>query len=113
MGAGLFYEGLLFAREQRLPVVAVAVTAGDAPPLFDAGIPAYSADGKDILDVYRWTRQAAEEARSGGGPRMVHLRLWKPEEDPVERYRKVLQLEGLMDEGEQRAIEASARGGRA
>jgi pyruvate dehydrogenase E1 component alpha subunit len=88
-------------------------------------------DGNDVLAVYRTVQQAAEKARSGGGPTLVEAltyrigphstsddpRRYRPEDvvepwrlkDPIQRFEKLLRLQGLLDDAavERTVAEAS------
>jgi pyruvate dehydrogenase E1 component alpha subunit len=76
-------------------------------------------DGTDVLTVYREAHRAIEQARNGGGPTLLELvtlrmeghavhddAFYVPRElleaydrkDPIERYRRWLKAEGLLDE---------------
>ncbi len=79
------HEGLNFAAVQNLPVVFVLQnnqvalgtradqhSVGDLRALPDSyGIPSWSCDGNNLLDVYAATRLAADRCRAGKGPAMV------------------------------------------
>ena len=84
------------------------------------GMPGVRVDGNDVLAVYRVTREAAERARSGGGPTLIEALTYRvgphttaddasryrdDEEverwrtfDPIERYRTWLMASGHADE---------------
>ena len=84
------------------------------------GMPGVRVDGNDVLAVYRVTREAAERARSGGGPTLIEALTYRvgphttaddasryrdEEEverwrtfDPIERYRTWLVTAGHADE---------------
>ncbi|HET6680428.1 MAG TPA: thiamine pyrophosphate-dependent dehydrogenase E1 component subunit alpha [Gemmatimonadaceae bacterium] len=85
------------------------------------GIPGERADGNDVLAVYDVTRRAVERARRGEGTSMVELMTyrrkghaehdnqsyvpageierWERENDPLDRYARVLQDEYGVSEG--------------
>lgn len=86
---GDFYEGLVFASVQRLPVVVIIENnqyaystptskqsllknLADKSKAF--GIPGYVGDGNDVLEVYEITKQCVEEARAGKGPQLVEFK---------------------------------------
>jgi len=95
------------------------------------GMPGVAVDGNDVLAVYRATREAVERARSGGGPTLIEAITYRQEghsssddptryrdaevhaawmeKDPVRRYRNFLELEGLVTEEMDRAIENEAK----
>ena len=84
------------------------------------GFPGVRVDGNDVLAVVKVTREAAERARSGGGPTLIEAMTYRmdahstaddatryrtPEDvaawkelDPIERYARYLQREGTIDE---------------
>lgn len=86
------------------------------------GIPGYFVDGQDILAVFSVMQQAAEEVRSGKGPVLVEcltyrigthssadddsryrpreeVDLWR-NRDPITRFERFLERQGLMPTGE-------------
>jgi pyruvate dehydrogenase E1 component alpha subunit len=96
-------------------------SAGDhRPPRAAAyGFDGVVVDGTDVLAVYREAKRAIEKAREGGGPTLIEsvtLRMeghavhddafYVPREmleqwsrrDPIERYRRWLKEQGLLDE---------------
>jgi TPP-dependent pyruvate/acetoin dehydrogenase alpha subunit len=82
---GAVHEGLNLAAVLRVPAIFVLQNnqvalgtrleqhqVGDFQAWGAAyGIPLATADGNNVLDVYAATRQAAERARSGGGPTLL------------------------------------------
>ncbi|MBS7531233.1 pyruvate dehydrogenase (acetyl-transferring) E1 component subunit alpha [Hazenella sp. IB182353] len=85
--------------------------------------PGYRVDGNDVLAVYDVTKRAIERARRGEGPTLIEavtyrkgshttaddarryrpqaeVDEWIKERDPIARYRKLLVLDGLLDERE-------------
>jgi pyruvate dehydrogenase E1 component alpha subunit len=83
------------------------------------GFPGVRVDGNDVLAVYAVTREAAERARSGGGPTLIEamtyrmgahstaddasryrdeaeVEAWR-DRDPIERYRRHLLGRDLVD----------------
>ena len=76
------------------------------------GIPGVRGDGNDVVESYRLTREAVDRARAGGGPTLVELMTyrrkghaehdnqsyvpageidrWARENDPLDRYSRVL-----------------------
>lgn len=95
------------------------------------GMPGVAVDGNDVLATYRATREAVDRARAGGGPTLVEAITYRQEghsssddptryrdaaihaewmtKDPIDRYRKYLQLEGLIDTTLDAEIEASVK----
>ncbi|MGH3105056.1 MAG: thiamine pyrophosphate-dependent enzyme [Gaiellaceae bacterium] len=83
---GSFHEGANFAAVMRAPVILFcnnngwaistplsAQTAAEtlADKAVGYGMPGVRVDGTDVLAVYEATREAAERARSGGGPTFI------------------------------------------
>lgn len=81
------------------------------------GFEGFQVDGNDVLAVYRVVREAVDRARAGGGPTLIEavtyrleghsssddptryrdekeVQEWK-KRDPIERFRKYLEREGL------------------
>lgn len=124
---GAFHEGINFAAVQRCPLVVVVENNGyaystptsrqcAAERLADKaagyGIPGVRADGNDVLEVYRVTREAVDRAREGGGVTLLELMTyrrkghaehdnqsyvpdgeidrWAAENDPLDRYAAAL-----------------------
>jgi len=120
---GAFHEGINFAAVQRCPLVVVvenncyaySTPTGKqcaAERLVDKaagyGIPGTRADGNDVLEVYRTTREAVDRARRGEGTSLLELMTyrrkghaehdnqsyvppgeierWARENDPLDRY---------------------------
>jgi 2-oxoisovalerate dehydrogenase E1 component alpha subunit len=94
------------------------------------GFPGIRVDGNDVLAVYAVTREAAERARSGGGPTLIEamtyrigshstaddasryrgdaeVEAWRAR-DPIERYRRWLLGGDLIDEAWVGEVEAAA-----
>ena len=84
------------------------------------GFPGIRVDGNDVLAVYRVTNEAAERARSGGGPTLIEamtyrigphstaddasryrdleeVERWRTR-DPIDRYRRYLTDAGIADD---------------
>ena len=89
---GAFHEGINFAAVQRCPLVVVVENNGyaystptsrqcAAERLADKaagyGIPGLRADGNDVLEVYRVTREAVDRAREGGGVTLLELMTYR------------------------------------
>ncbi|WP_431972250.1 pyruvate dehydrogenase (acetyl-transferring) E1 component subunit alpha [Nocardia sp. bgisy134] len=94
------------------------------------GMPGVQVDGNDVLAVLAVTRQAVARARSGGGPSFIEALTyrmgphttaddptryrsaaeteeWK-RRDPIDRVRRLLAREGLLDEDWERRVAAHA-----
>jgi TPP-dependent pyruvate/acetoin dehydrogenase alpha subunit len=86
---GDFYEGLVFASVQRLPVVVIIENnqyaystptskqsllkdLADKAEAF--GIPGVVGDGNDVLEVYEITKKCVEDARAGKGPQLIEFK---------------------------------------
>ncbi len=124
---GAFHEGINFAAVQRCPLVVIVENnryAYSTPTELQCaaerladkaagyGIAGIRADGNDVLEVYRVTRDAVERARRGEGVTLVELMTyrrkghaehdnqsyvpdgeierWARENDPLDRYVKAL-----------------------
>jgi pyruvate dehydrogenase E1 component alpha subunit/2-oxoisovalerate dehydrogenase E1 component alpha subunit len=133
---GAFHEGINLAAVQRCPLVVIVENnryAYSTPTeqqcaaerLADKaagyGIPGARADGNDVLEVYRLTREAVDRARRGEGVTLLELMTylrkghaehdnqsyvpdgeierWAAENDPLDRYMKLLtEVEGFASE---------------
>jgi pyruvate dehydrogenase E1 component alpha subunit/2-oxoisovalerate dehydrogenase E1 component alpha subunit len=124
---GAFHEGINFAAVQRCPLVVIVENNGYAYSTPTAkqtaaasfvdkaigyGIPGVRADGNDVLEAYRVTKDAVQRARSGGGTTLVEMMTyrrkghaehdnqsyvppgeiehWASTNDPLDRYEQVL-----------------------
>jgi pyruvate dehydrogenase E1 component alpha subunit len=89
---GAFHESLNMAALWQLPLVVIVEnnrfgmgTAWErASSLYDISqkasayaMPSAIADGMDILDMYRVTKEAVDRARSGGGPTLIEARTYR------------------------------------
>jgi len=120
---GAFHEGINFAAVQRCPLVVIVENnhyaystptekqcAADrlADKAAGYGIPGVRADGNDVVEVYRTTREAVDRARRGEGVTLIELMTyrrkghaehdnqsyvpageidrWARENDPLDRY---------------------------
>ena len=143
---GAFHEGINFAAVQRCPMVVVIENNGyaystptnrqtAAARLVDKaigyGVPGVRADGNDVLEVYRVTKDAVEHARMGGGVTLLELMTyrrkghaehdsqsyvppgelehWAATNDPIDRYVTRLTAEFGVDAGELTAIDDEVR----
>ncbi|HEX5034599.1 MAG TPA: thiamine pyrophosphate-dependent enzyme, partial [bacterium] len=134
---GDFHEALNFAGVYRTPNLFICQnnqwaisTAREAQTLSTTlaqkalayGFPGLQVDGNDVLAVYAATREAADRARSGGGPALlecltyrlgVHttsddpsryrreseVEAWRSK-DPILRFEKYLLAKGILQEGD-------------
>jgi pyruvate dehydrogenase E1 component alpha subunit/2-oxoisovalerate dehydrogenase E1 component alpha subunit len=124
---GAFHEGINFAAVQRCPLVVIVENNGYAystptskqtaarsfaDKAIGYGIPGVRADGNDVLEAYRVTREAVARARGGEGVTLIELMTyrrkghaehdnqsyvpdgeierWATTNDPLDRYAKVL-----------------------
>ncbi len=128
---GDWYAGINFAAVQGAPAVFIAennfyaisvdLSHQTAAPIYQKamafGIPGYLVDGMDVLASYYVVREAIEQARLGGGPSLVELRVYRygphssadddtryrPREeveawrrrDPIPRFRRFLERQGI------------------
>ena len=89
---GDFHEACNFAGVHKLPVIFNIVNNGYAisVPLdkqlgnhntadraIGYGMPGYSIDGNDVLEVYKVFKEAVERARNGEGPTMIETRTYR------------------------------------
>jgi len=94
------------------------------------GIPGRTVDGMDVLAVFEAASEAGERARAGGGPTLLEcvtyryrghsksdrqryrtreeVARWRAQ-DPIERLRRLLEEQGLVQPGEFDALAAAAR----
>lgn len=143
---GDFHAGINFAGVQGAPIVfacennryAISVdyhkqTASEtiAAKAEAYGMPGYLVDGMDVLASYFVMKEAVERARSGHGPALVELTVyrygphssadddsryrpkdeveaWK-KRDPLKRFERFLQRRGLWDEGWAEDLAASIK----
>ncbi|MDD5542609.1 MAG: thiamine pyrophosphate-dependent dehydrogenase E1 component subunit alpha [Acidobacteriia bacterium] len=89
------------------------------------GIPGETIDGNDVLKVYSTTKKAVERARKGGGPSLIECETFRMKghaehddakyvpsqlvaewrkKDPLARFEKYLQENGLMTPTEQQTV---------
>jgi TPP-dependent pyruvate/acetoin dehydrogenase alpha subunit len=143
---GAFHEGLNLAAVQRCPLVVIVENNGYAystptsrqtaatsfaDKAVGYGIPGLQADGNDVLEVFRVTRDAVERARSGGGVTLIELltyrrkghaehddqsyvpageiERWASTNDPIDRYVARLTGEFGVDAAELASLEERAR----
>jgi 2-oxoisovalerate dehydrogenase E1 component alpha subunit len=145
---GDFHAGINFASVQGAPIVfacqnnryAISVdyhkqTASEniAVKAKAYGMPGYLVDGMDVLASYFVMKEAIERARSGHGPALVELTVYRygphssadddsryrPKEeverwkrrDPIMRYRRFLERRGLWDEAWEEELQATLKEG--
>ncbi|GAA2008605.1 thiamine pyrophosphate-dependent dehydrogenase E1 component subunit alpha [Nakamurella flavida] len=95
------------------------------------GLPAHQIDGQDVVAVHRAVRDAAEQARSGGGPTFLEVRTyrykghdsgqviryrtedevqrWRTSRDPIENFTARLTDAGVLTADEMSTIVEQAR----
>ncbi|HEX5386250.1 MAG TPA: thiamine pyrophosphate-dependent dehydrogenase E1 component subunit alpha [Gemmatimonadales bacterium] len=143
---GAFHEGINFAAVQRCPLVVIVENNGyaystpthrqcAAERLVDKaagyGVAGATADGNDVLEVYRVVHDAVERARAGGGVSLVELMTyrrkghaehdnqsyvppgeierWAATNDPLDRYVAALTGTYGVDAAALEALDASVR----
>ncbi len=144
---GAFHESLNMAALWKLPLVLIVEnnrfgmgTAWErASSLYDiyrkAGaydMPSAVADGMDVLDMYRVTKEAHERAREGGGPTLIEARtyrfvghsmsdpvhgVYRTKEDvekeklndPIRIYADLLARAGILSQEELEAMDAEVK----
>lgn len=89
---GAFHEGLNMASIWKLPVLFICENnqfATEVPFSYAAGnpsvgsrgaaygIPGFTIDGNDVLEVYRVAGEAVQRARSGGGPTLIECKTYR------------------------------------
>lgn len=122
--AGVFGAPVIFFCQNNQWAISVPVRRQTAAEIWRKaegyGFPGVRVDGNDVLAVYRVTREAAARARSERRPTLIEavtyrmgphstaddrsryqpdeeIRAWGAR-DPVERYRRFLEAEGLVDD---------------
>lgn len=140
---GDFHEALNFASVHHLPVIflvennsyAISVPQSLQMAITDVadraagyGMPGVVVDGQDVLEVYRVTRDAADRARSGGGPTLIEAKTHRltshssdddqrvyresgelereAKDDVVPRFRSHLVESGILDAKQDKSIRA-------
>lgn len=140
---GEFHEGLNFAAVFKVPFVliiennfwAYSTPVEKQTPVKDLAVKAAAyaipyaiGDGNDVTEVYRLTKKFADEARAGGGPRVIEFKTMRmrghaqhddagyvPKEqleewakkDPIERFEKQLVENGILSRQEIEAAVAA------
>jgi TPP-dependent pyruvate/acetoin dehydrogenase alpha subunit len=142
---GAFHEGLNFAAVQRCPLVVIVENNGYAystpthrqtaaarfaDKAIGYGVPGVRADGNDVLEVYRVTREAVARARHGEGATLIELltyrrkghaehddqsyvpageiQQWATTNDPLDRYAARVTDQFGVDQGELAALDTRA-----
>jgi len=130
--AALWHLPVLFCCENNLYAMGTALAAAQSEPDLSLKaasyrIPAWDADGMDVLAVEEAAREAAESVRGGGGPHFLELRTyrfrahsmydsdryrdkaeierWK-ERDPIPGLSTLLDAAGVLGPGDLERIEA-------
>jgi pyruvate dehydrogenase E1 component alpha subunit len=111
------------------PCTVQTASASFAVKAIAYGIPGVRVDGNDVLAVYSAVKQAVDGARRGEGATLIEALTyrvsahsssddptryrderiteeWK-KKDPIERYRRFLAAQGLLDEGADQKLRAS------
>lgn len=139
---GTFHESINMAAVFRLPVVFIcennhyAVFTSTEKALsvenisdrsIAYGIPGYSIDGNDVIEVFSTVSNAVKRARAGKGPSLIEcktyrwfghfvgdpenyrskeeVKKWKTKKDPIEMFKKKLIKEGMVGNKEFSRIE--------
>jgi len=139
---GAFHEGMNYAAVHKLPIILIVEnnqyaystpvelevpTPRVADRALGYGIPGYSVDGNDVLEVYDATARAVERARRGEGPTLLECKTFRmtghsahddafyvPKElfeewaakDPIARLAEYLTTRGIATEAELQDVEA-------
>ena len=132
--ASVFHAPLVVLCQNNQWAISEPVSVQSRVPLHrraeGVGVPGVLVDGNDVLACLAVTRAALDRARSGGGPTFVEAHtyrmgahttsddptryrsaaevdLWRAK-DPLERFRRYLESEGLLDAGYAAALEEEA-----
>jgi pyruvate dehydrogenase E1 component alpha subunit len=114
-----------------VPFSKQTASAGIAVKAVAYGMPGIAVDGNDVLAVYRATQEAVDRARSGGGPTLIEAITYRLEghsssddptryrdeavakawaqRDPIARFRRYLELEGLVSAALDEQIQAELK----
>ncbi|MGG3921907.1 thiamine pyrophosphate-dependent dehydrogenase E1 component subunit alpha [Geobacillus thermodenitrificans] len=144
---GDFHEGANFAGVHKLPVIfmcennkyAISVPISKqlacekvSDRAIGYGMPGYTVDGTDPLEVYRVVKEAADRARRGEGPTLIETLCFRygphtmsgddptryrskelenewAKKDPLVRFRKFLEAKGLWSEEEENRVIEQAK----
>lgn len=141
-GTGIFHESVNMAAVFGLPVVlvcennqfAVSTSFNYASPVSNVadrgaayGIPAYTIDGNDVLEVYQFAREAIARARKSEGPTLIEaltyrweghykgdpelyrsseeVAEWREKRDPLKRFATYLIEQGHLSREQVNAID--------
>lgn len=124
--AGVYGVPVVFFLMNNQWAISTPATVQSASPTFAVkahayGFPGVRVDGNDVLAVYSTVKTAVERARGGGGPTLVEALTyrvsahsssddptryrdervteeWRTRRDPLERYRRWLVSQGLLDD---------------
>src|SRR5438552_6960974 len=122
--AAVFSSPVVFFCQNNGWAISVPASQQFAAPIWRRadgyGFPGVRVDGNDVLAVYRVTREAAERARSGGGPTLIEAMTYRMDShstaddasryrsseevavwharDPIERFASYLLREGVIDQ---------------
>jgi len=134
--AAVFSAPTIFFCQNNGWAISVPASEQYVAPIADRGVgygfPGVRVDGNDVLAVYRATQEAAERARSGGGPTLIEaityrigphstadddtryrddeeVERWRAR-DPIERFRRFLVAEGVAEDGFAAACAVEADG---
>ncbi len=114
-----------------VPFAKQTASAGIAVKAVAYGMPGVAVDGNDVLAVYSATREAVDRARSGEGPTLIEAITYRLEghsssddptryrdesvtkswaqRDPIARFRRFLELEGLVSVALDEQIQAELK----
>ncbi len=95
------------------------------------GMPGIVVDGNDLLEVYRVARESTDRARRGDGPTLVEAKTYRyrphsssdddrayrtkeevdewRQKDPIIRFERYLEEQGLMNKAEEQSLRAKAK----
>lgn len=129
--AGVFRSPVLFLCINNqwaisMPVARQSAVENLADKALGYGFEGRIVDGNDVLAVYEATRQALHRARSGEGPQFLELKTYRigghstadnparyrseseaafwQQQEPLLRYRRFLEMQGLWDSAQEEAL---------
>jgi 2-oxoisovalerate dehydrogenase E1 component alpha subunit len=123
--AGIHQLPLVFICENNMYAISVHESKQVAGRIYKRaegyGMPGVEADGNDILETFRVTKEAVDRARSGGGPSLIELRTYRyyshtsddddrtyrsreeveewRAKDPIPRFENYLKSVEILDDG--------------
>lgn len=143
---GEWYEGVNWAAVHKLPVIflvennvyAISVPQREqmavenvADKAKGLGLPGFSVDGLDALEVHKVVQEAVDRARDGQGPTLVEVRVHRmtphssddddrtyrsreemeamKEEDPLERFQEQLLQKGVLSQDRIKELDEQAK----